>query len=188
MRTRCSFAPTARSSAATAAACRCRGPATRRPRSGSRRRLRQRRGCRSRATGASTRSSARLPIPNSMLAWYRTLLAHRHLLSGKLTVGRDRSPRVPGLRTRRCAGHHQRRRRCRRPARPTWSQGRSVILATQPETTLHEPAVRHLRVVVACSLRAILRRTRRVHVSTVHDRAASARQPLTEPASNPRTK
>ena len=59
-RTRCSFAPTASSWAAMVAGCRCRGPATRRPTSASRR-GRSSRGFLSRPTGASTRPSARQP-------------------------------------------------------------------------------------------------------------------------------
>ena len=73
--------------------------------------------------------------PNSMLAWYRTLLAHRHLLSGKLKWVEVDLPECLALKRdgvlviTNVGGDA-----VDLPA--ALVEGRSVILATQPETTL----------------------------------------------------
>ena len=71
-RTRCTSGPAASTPAATAAGCRCRGPATRRRTGSARRRRRGARGCPSPPTGRSSRSQAQDADPASMLTLYRT--------------------------------------------------------------------------------------------------------------------
>ena len=125
-RTRCSSAAAAKSSAATAAVCRCRGRPIRRRRSASRRPMLPHLVAATRELGQHSveREAA---DPPSILAWDRTVLAHRPLLSGSLKWVDTELAECLARAGRGCDHHHVGDEAVDLPAATV--AGRSVIVA-----------------------------------------------------------